>query len=814
MKKLLLLMLALVLCLAVFAACVGENNEEGTTEAPNEDPVVDSGLESAVEYIHQLYKDIAEKTGGNYTLITKLEIEGVYYTIEWTVSSDKIEVIPTEGKDEVTISVPQNATEDIPYTLTATVKSPDGKTAQKSYDHIVPKFQYSSFADYAAAEKGDAVVVAGIVTGIVSKDTGSQINGLYIQDTNNDGGYYVYGVTTGFEGIEVGMTVEARGTKDNYNGTLEVKEAAITILDETITPVTPVDFTEIIANAGSLSDTALVGKQGMLVTIKGVTVLEVGDNGYYYFQAGEHKTYLRISGSNNPCTKADLDAVKAAHSANFGNIGDVTGVISIYNGNFYLSPVSAEAFNNFSIPERNDQQKVDFELDGLTFVGTLTSNGDVTVALVGTTYDTVQFVWAVDNTELATLGEGKITFKIPDEATTVKITVTATCGEATGTKDFEVKLSKTITSIEDANKIGAEYEKNTYSEDKYILAGVITELQNDVYGNVIISDGKNSILIYGLKLADGTRYDSMTDKPVVGDYIVVVGNLGKYDDPQMKNGVLTSFTKPTSIEGANTLGETFEKDSYTEDKHLITGVITEVQNETYGNVVISDGANSILVYGLYSFNGADRYDALAVKPAVGDTITVLGIVGKFNAPQVKNAWLVSLTVATTDNNGDNDNNGGETGDNTGTDTPGTVVADFTFDFSTIDKANSVQYAENEKHILNDIVTMTVNDGHVNTQLRLYHSANSESYQGHDSTAVFASTKVINGITLNAGNKADTLNVYGSTDGVNWTLIMGVVVKSSYADYSVAIANSSYTYIKLDAVSQQIRVATIGFDFAE
>ncbi len=445
MKKLLLLMLALVLCLAVFAACVGGNEEESTSGTSTDDPVVDSGLEAAVEYVHQLYKDIAEKTGGNYTLITKLEIEGVNYTIEWTVSSDKIEVIPTEGKDEVTISVPQNATEDIPYTLTATVKSPDGKTAQKSYDHIVPKFQYSSFADYVAAEEGDAVVISGIVTGIVSKETGSQINGLYIQDTNNDGGYYVYGVTTGFEGVQVGMTVEARGTKDDYNGTLEVKDAAITILDETINPATPVDFTEIIASADSLSDTALVGKQGMLVTIKGVTVLEVGDNGYYYFQAGEHKVYLRISGSNNPCTTADLDAVKAAHAANFGNIGDVTGVISIYSGNFYLSPVSAEAFNNFTVVEKTPEEKIAMEKDALTFTAKVSKDTVLELASKGQFFDDVTITWTSDNTA-AVVGENGLTVTLGKEAVTAKITATITCGEASATVEFTLQIAAKPTS--------------------------------------------------------------------------------------------------------------------------------------------------------------------------------------------------------------------------------------------------------------------------------------------------------------------------------------------------------------------------------
>ena len=122
-----------------------------------------------------------------------------------------------------------------------------------------------------------------------------------------------------------------------------------------------------------------------------------------------------------------------------------------------------------------------------------------------------------------------------------------------------------------------------------------------------------------------------------------------------------------------------------------------------------------------------------------------------------------------------------------------------------------QYAEGEVHVLDDVVTVTTTQAHFTTQLRLYSSAS------HDGYAIITSTKVITGFGLNAGYKADTLNVYGlEADGTTWTLIQGVATKSSYADYTVTMPeNSTYTQLKLDVAGlQQVRVASITLTFAD
>ena len=66
-------------------------------------------------------------------------------------------------------------------------------------------------------------------------------------------------------------------------------------------------------------------------------------------------------------------------------------------------------------------------------------------------------------------------------------------------------------SIKDAIALGASKEHNVYTEGKYYVTGVITEVYNDTYGNMYIVDAEgNTLMIYGTYSADGTlRYDAM-----------------------------------------------------------------------------------------------------------------------------------------------------------------------------------------------------------------------------------------------------------------------------------------------------------------
>ena len=89
------------------------------------------------------------------------------------------------------------------------------------------------------------------------------------------------------------------------------------------------------------------------------------------------------------------------------------------------------------------------------------------------------------------------------------------------------------------------------------------------------------------------------------------------------------------------IGSSFEnKGEHTSEKYIITGVITEIANERYGNLYITDGVDTIYIYGLFDATGELRYDMLENPPKVGDTVTLLGVVGRYIDPQMKNVWMI------------------------------------------------------------------------------------------------------------------------------------------------------------------------------
>ena len=74
----------------------------------------------------------------------------------------------------------------------------------------------------------------------------------------------------------------------------------------------------------------------------------------------------------------------------------------------------------------------------------------------------------------------------------------------------------------------------------------------------------------------------------------------------------------------------------------LTGEITNVTNTTYGNFYLKDATGEVLIYGLCSPSGEEKYWAES-GAKVGDTITVQTVRTSYNGtPQGKNAIFVSL----------------------------------------------------------------------------------------------------------------------------------------------------------------------------
>ena len=643
MKKLSLLLLVLVLVCGLFVltSCGGDTNTNTDSGSDNTDTSTgsqpDEDLAAAYDYVKLTYKTL-NVTAASFEVMKNAPIGDKIFNISWSTDNDAITITESEDGTSYVVNIPELGDTAINYTLKFSIENDKGEKKMGSFNLTVPVFSVNTHDQYVAAEDGEALIVQGIVTGIMAKthNTSTKEESLYLQDLSGNGGYYVYNSKTDLTNIKVGMTVEVRGEKKNYNGTFELVNADVIVIDETIKTVTPVDFTDAVIGAASLDDKALTNLNGMLVTIKGVTLLQYSEsNGYHNFEIGNHKTYFRISTSSNCITEDDGRTLTSTFNNNFYNAADVTGIIAVYNSNMYLMPVSKDALTNIVAQEKPDDVQVDITLENTTVPGMIQVAGDTTLPTTFSSLVGVSISWElVDGAGVATLNGATLTVTIPEETKTVKLTATVTSGEVSKTKDYEiaVKPISTIT-IEEANNIGDPMASNNYTDEIYYITGIVESVANDTYGNLYLKDeaGEFRIYIYGLYDATGkVRYDKMDPKPLKGDTITVLSSVGKYNtEVQLKNAKVVEHTVHPDNEGAST------PDNYTEmtitealaaadgTNVKVTGTVIEVNynwstssNDMSVTIADADG-NELYIY------------RLKTEVKLNDVITVMGTMATY-----------------------------------------------------------------------------------------------------------------------------------------------------------------------------------------
>ena len=596
MKKLISIFVLAFICLFGLVACGKEPEKDPNQGEPGEK--LSETLSNAKAYLKQMYEKAATTTSADYTRPAK----GEGYTVTWTVDTDKVKVILSEDGNSVTIDVDEESEEEVSYKLTATIATPDGEKTELSWNHVVPKFQVATWETYVAAKAGDPIVVEGVVTAIIGKANGNSYNCLYLQDKDNKGAYYVYGAaadpSAADSGIKVGMTVRVSGEKDIYSGTHEIKNGVFKVVDETIKTIEPVDYTELFTNAKDLKDESIVAAQGLLVTIKGVTIDSVTEaNGYYNFKLAGKTSYVRISSSVCPLTKDEQKTFKADFSEHIGWTADATGVICVYDGNFYLTPVAANSYEYKSLPELDDAGMVAFVKEHLTLVAEITEPQALTLPAKGTGYEAVAITWATSDETLAPIAEGKVTFGEPDEDTEVTLTATLTSGEVSETKEFKVKVLAPVSDLIEAEVLAKLFalEEGKALNGKQVLAGTIVKIDtaySTEYKNITVTikpdvatDDEHNVqcfrMVGGEDLAEG-------------DHIVVTGILKNYKGTKEFDAKCT-YSKTLSVEEAKqlvVLEKVFalEEGKALNGKQVLAGTIVKIDtaySTEYKNITVT-----------------------------------------------------------------------------------------------------------------------------------------------------------------------------------------------------------------------------------
>ncbi len=145
MKKLIACVLALVMCLSVFAGCNSGKAPETTEPSAPAAPSAADGLENAKAYLRTMYKDKVGKVLRDFDLVSQVKIGAFTYDIEWTTDAAAENVaISAPADNKVTIDVNENpGEEDLVFTLTATLTA-EGKSVSADFEFYVPGTPASS----------------------------------------------------------------------------------------------------------------------------------------------------------------------------------------------------------------------------------------------------------------------------------------------------------------------------------------------------------------------------------------------------------------------------------------------------------------------------------------------------------------------------------------------------------------------------------------------------------------------------------------------------------------------------------------------
>ena len=229
-------------------------------------------------------------------------------------------------------------------------------------------------------------------------------------------------------------------------------------------------------------------------------------------------------------------------------------------------------------------------------------------------------------------------------------------GQANGYGDHALEQEYEHITIAQACELAiAAGEAGTTVE--YTIVGTIVTVSNAMYGEMTIKDATGELYIYGAMSVDGTYYDSMAERPVKGDIVVLRGVLKTYKGtPQMatkdnKADILDfehiKVEIDTSEYPAKTIAEA--RDAQKDEKVKLTGVVAAITYATGkkpSGVILVDDTASIYVYS----------QDIAQQVSVGNTIEVAGSKtywiletelsaaqahGYTGACQIENAVLVS-----------------------------------------------------------------------------------------------------------------------------------------------------------------------------
>ena len=362
------------------------------------------------------------------------------------------------------------------------------------------------------------------------------------------------------------------------------------------------------------------GNEGMTYRVTGA-VNNIYNLEYGNFYINDGTANLQIYGTLNKSGKEKGFPI-ADWGIEEGDIITVEGPLKFYNGAAELEKVTViKLVKSLLKVESIDPENATIPLEGGNVTVNLTSKGNgvsVEIPEAAKSWLSISNITGGSNPTVtfhagANAGgdrSAEVTFKTSNGSQESAVTAT-------------IKQTGAIVAATVAEFLAAA-EDNT----QYRLTGVIQKVTKASSGDFTLRDYSGEVAIYHMG-AQG-EFESLGLKE--GDIVTIVGKRGSFNgNPQMsKGGVYESHIPVTDISIAEFLTKPDDKNVY----YRVSGIIESIDNPTYGNLYLTDGSNSLYVYGCYPGYGAtgdNRKNWIATAGIeVEDELTMIGYKDTFN----------------------------------------------------------------------------------------------------------------------------------------------------------------------------------------
>ncbi len=516
MKKFLILLLALVLCVSAFAACGGQ------PDGPAND--TEQALKNATAYVKNMYKNLLteNKTATDFDLIDSVKVAGVDYAVEWTVNTEAVKVVAGEGK--VTIDIDEKSSADLAYELTAVVTAADGtKGTPLTFKLLVPSANFMTIPQALAAADGELVTVSGTVTLINTPwDDGYKNISVTIEDEAGNQ-LYLYRIATN---VTIGDVITVKGTMATYNNARQIAAGATAEITGHV-EVTQTYTEMTIPQAIAADDNTLVIVKGTVKTIDGAWSDSYGNMSVTIVDDAGNELYI----------------YRLATKVEQGDILTIKGIVGSYNG--------AKQIAQGATAEITGHKDLALEYKTVTIAEAIAAEDNTLV--------TVKGIVKTINTEWS------------DSYNNITVTITDGNGN-------ELYIYRLATKVAVGDAVTIQGKVSSYNGAKQIAAGATAEItgsyKNATIPEAIAAEDNTLVIVKGtVKTINGAwseQYGNMNvtivdeagnelylyrlaTKVAEGDALTVYGKVGSYNGAkQIAQGATAEIAKAT--EGGETSG--------------------------------------------------------------------------------------------------------------------------------------------------------------------------------------------------------------------------------------------------------------------